>query len=88
MQCVWTAWKGFTRSSASSASPAGMAAGTSWAPCTPTTSWLPLPAVRLVSTEAGVQWVALELKAALWLLGRSRECLEKVLLRVKKNSDA
>lgn len=48
--CVWTAWKGFTRSSASSASRGGTAAGTSWAPCTPMTSWLPLPAVRLVLT--------------------------------------
>lgn len=58
MQCVWTAWKGFTRSSASSASHGGMAAGTSWAPCTPTTSWLPLPAVRPV-------WIA-SIVASLW----------------------
>lgn len=49
-RCAWTAWKGFTRSSASSASRGGTAAGTSWAPCIPTTSWLPLRAVRLVLT--------------------------------------
>lgn len=46
--CAWTAWKGFTRSSASSVSRGGTAAGTSWAPCTPMTSWPPLRAVRLV----------------------------------------
>lgn len=45
---AWTAWKGFTRSSASSVSRGGTAAGTSWAPCIPMTSWPPLPAVRLV----------------------------------------
>ena len=85
MQCVWTVWKGFTRSSASSASPGGMAAGTSWAPCTPTTSWLPLPAVRLVSTEVRV---TLDFCHQGALPRGSCEGLEKVLLMVKNNSSA
>lgn len=56
--CAWTAWRAFTRLSASSVSRAGTAAGTSWAPCTPTTSWPPLPAVRRVWTvsTAGSRW--------------------------------
>lgn len=58
MRCAWTAWKGFTRSSASSVSHGGMAAGTSWALCIPTTSWLPLHVVRPAWTVStvGSQW--------------------------------
>lgn len=58
MRCVWTAWKGFTRSSASSVSHGGTAAGTSWAPCTPMTSWPPLHAVRpaWTASTAGSRW--------------------------------
>jgi hypothetical protein len=58
MQCAWTAWKGFTRSSASNVSRGGTAAGTSLAPCIPMTSWPPLPAVR---------WVPAPLRSSRWM---------------------
>lgn len=43
---AWTVWKASTKLSASSANPAGMGAGISWAPCTPTIYWPRLPVAR------------------------------------------
>lgn len=61
LTCVWTAWKVFTRSSASSVSRGGtVKAGTSWAPCTPTTFW-PLQGQVGADPQESKQWGTLRL---------------------------
>ena len=90
--CAWTAWRVCTRSSASSVSRGGTAAGTSWAPCTPTTSWPPRRAARLVTTHGPSRGLGLcprghgRVPGRCWRGGRvHRTCHRKELPRASRS---